>query len=55
METPLKDVVINLPSEYRDALAEVISVGIQKAKLPPKVKHELTAWWTAEREFMQGD
>lgn len=47
-----EDITINIPSEYVDALQEVISSGIRRANIDPLVRKELQAWWAAERELM---
>jgi hypothetical protein len=49
------DISINLPTEYLDALSEVILTGFQRAKIDPKVKKELIAWWNAEKEFIDNE
>ena len=49
------DISINFPIEYFDALSEVISSGLQRAKLDPQVRKELIAWWNAEKEFIEDE
>jgi hypothetical protein len=48
-----EDVSLMLPSEHIEALMEVITVGLQRAKLSPKKRRELMAWWDVEREFIE--
>jgi len=49
----ISDVSINLPTEYIDSLSEVIYTGIQRSKINDKIKHELSDWWDAEKEFIE--
>jgi hypothetical protein len=48
----VQDVTIHFPAEYLDILPEIITRGIKKAKISPKVKQDLQAWWEAEYEFI---
>lgn len=53
METP--DITVNLPAEYFDALSEIISIGLNRANIDPKVRKELQAWWDVERELIENE
>lgn len=47
------DVTVSLPAEYFDALSEVIAAGLKHAPIAPKLRHELQAWWSAEKELIE--
>ena len=49
------DITLSLPAEYFDTLSVVISIGLKHATINPKVRKELEAWWTAEKEFIESD
>lgn len=48
-----QDVTVNLPKELLDSLSEVLRVGLEKAKIPPDDRKQLTCWWDAEAEFIR--
>lgn len=43
---------MNIPAEYYEDLAVVISSGLKHANIKPNVRKELRDWWTAEKEYM---
>lgn len=51
----LPDVSVNIPLELLSGLATVIEVGLQRTKLLPSVKNNLSAWWRVEYELIQSD
>jgi len=53
MKSDKSDIALMLPVEYIDALLEVIDTGIQRAKINPAIRHELIAWWQAERNLIK--
>ena len=55
MKSDKPDIALMLPVEYIDALLEVIDTGIQRAKINPKIRSELLAWWQAERDLIQDE
>jgi hypothetical protein len=42
------DITIHVPAEYFDALSDVISTGLQRAKINTITRNELIQWWEAE-------
>ncbi len=51
--TNIPDVTVHLPAEHFESLSEVILKGLDHAKIDPKVRRELKAWWEAERAFIE--
>jgi hypothetical protein len=51
----LSDITIHLPSEHFIDLSEVLSVGLQRAKIAPQTRKELMQWWEAEKDFIVED
>lgn len=49
------DITIHLPAEHFLALSEVLSVGLQRAKIAPQTRKELMQWWEAEKAFIVED
>ena len=47
------DIVLVLPVEYIETLLEVFNVGLQRAKINPKTRKELFAWWNVEKELIE--
>jgi hypothetical protein len=45
------DLTVHIPAEYFPALAEIIQVGLERAKIDSSVRHELAAWWSVEKEL----
>lgn len=48
-----EDVSLMLPAEHINDLLEVISIGLQRAKLSPQKRKELMAWWDVESEYIR--
>lgn len=49
------DITIHLPSEYFEALSEVMASGLDHAHIPSPIRHQLKAWWEAESQFIRDD
>jgi len=45
----LGDINVLIPAEHFEAFSKVISAGIQRAKISPSSRNELSAWWEAEQ------
>ena len=48
-----RDISINIPIEYLDALSDIISVGFQRSKIDTETKQQLIAWWDIEKEIIE--
>lgn len=46
------DIIMVIPAEFREEIAEIISVGIQRTKLDPLIRKEISNWWNAELSLM---
>lgn len=52
----LPDISVNIPSEYLNALAEVIRTGLQRStKLTPESRKAIAAWWDTEYNLIQDE
>jgi hypothetical protein len=47
------DIAVHLPSEYFEALAEVLRTGLREANIKESVRKELKLWWDAESELIR--
>jgi hypothetical protein len=47
------DITLSLPAEYFDILSVVMEVGLKNASIDSRIRRELMAWWTAEKEMIQ--
>lgn len=47
-----QDITLHLPAEHLPALSEVIQNGLQRTKMDAQTRTELSAWWEAEKEFL---
>lgn len=53
METPLKDISINIPSEFLDEIIQVMECGLERAKMPAKTRKLLKEWWEVEKCYVK--
>lgn len=44
--------MIMIPAEYTDALLEIITTGLQRARINHLIRQELISWWEAEKELI---
>jgi hypothetical protein len=51
----LGDVSVLIPAEYFEAFSEVISAGLQRAKITQAERTNLVAWWEAEKAMMSDE
>ena len=41
-----------IPAEYSDALLEIITIGLQRARINPLIRQELISWGEVEKELI---
>jgi len=51
----LKDISVNVPAEYKDAFIKIIESGLERAKLPAKIRKEMIEWWSVEQCYLRPD
>ena len=51
----LGDINVLIPAEHFEAFSKVISAGLQRAKIDPSARNELSAWWEAEKDMIASE
>lgn len=49
----LKDINVNVPAEYLEYFIQIMETGIERTKIPSKIRKELKEWWEVERCYLR--